>query len=104
MARFSNNLIIGRPINEVFRFVADFENMPKWNYYVVEVNKVTSGPIGIGTVFRQVRKTDTQKYKIVEFEPNRKVVVETLPPARRCRCGLRLSLRAAAQDLPMNGS
>ncbi|HET7088850.1 MAG TPA: SRPBCC family protein [Anaerolineae bacterium] len=81
MARFSNNLIIGRPINEVFRFVADFENMPKWNYYVVEVNKVTTSPIGVGTVFRQVRKTDTQRYKIVEFEPNRKVVVETLPPA-----------------------
>ncbi len=81
MARFSINLIIGRPINEVFRFVADFENMPKWNYYVVEVNKVTSGPIGVGTVFRQVRKTDTQRYQIVEFEPNRKVVVETLPPA-----------------------
>ncbi len=81
MARFSNNLIIGRPINEVFRFVADFENMPKWNYYVVEVNKVTSGPIGVGTAFRQIRKTDTQRYKIVEFEPNRKVVVETLPPA-----------------------
>jgi uncharacterized protein YndB with AHSA1/START domain len=81
MARFSNNLIIGRPINEVFRFVADFENIPKWNYYVVEVNKVTTGPIGVGTVFRQVRKTDTQRYKIVEFEPNRKVVVETLPPA-----------------------
>ncbi len=81
MARFSNNLIIGRPINEVFRFVADFENMPKWNYYVVEVSKVSPGPIGLGTTFSQVRKTDTQRYKIVEFEPNRKVVVETLPPA-----------------------
>ncbi len=81
MARFSNNLIIGRPIDEVFRFVADFENMPKWNYYVVEVNKVTPGPIGVGAAFRQVRKTDTQQYTIIEFEPNRKVVVETLPPA-----------------------
>lgn len=81
MAHFSNHLIIGRPINEVFRFVADFENMPKWNYYVVEVNKVSPGPIGVGTTFSQVRKTDTQRYQIVEFEPNRKVGIEVLPPA-----------------------
>jgi uncharacterized membrane protein len=81
MVRFSNNLIIDRPIHEVFQFVADFENMPKWNYYVVEVSKVTPGPIGVGTTFRQLRKTDTQQYKIIEFEPDRKVAIETLPPA-----------------------
>ncbi len=81
MARFSNNLIIDRPIDEVFRFVADFENMPKWNYFVVDVSKVTPGPIDVGTTFTQRRKTDAQQYRIVEFEPNRKVAVETLPPA-----------------------
>lgn len=81
MASFSNNLMIGRPIHEVFQFVADFENMSKWNYYVVEVSKITPGPIGVGTTFRQLRKTDTQQYKIIEFEPDRRVAIVTLPPA-----------------------
>ena len=81
MVRFNNNIMVDRPVNSVFQFVADFENMPKWNYYVVQVSKVTPGPIGIGTTFRQLRKIDTQQYKIITFEPDRKVAIETLPPA-----------------------
>ncbi len=81
MAGFSNSITIGRPVQEVFRFVADFVNMSKWNYYVVEVSKVTLGPIGVGTTFRQLRKTDTQEYKVIEFEPDRRVAIEMLPPA-----------------------
>jgi len=73
--------MVDRPVNNVFQFVADFENMPKWNYYVVQVSKLTPGPIGIGTTFKQLRKTDTQRYKMIAFEPNRKVAIETLPPA-----------------------
>jgi hypothetical protein len=34
----------------------------------------------LNTTFRQIRKTDSQEYKITEFEPNRRVTVETLPP------------------------
>ncbi len=79
MVRFSNNLIIDRPIDEVFRFLADFENLPKWNYYVLEVRKLSDGPIGIGTAYHQVRKTDEQDFRITEFDQNHKVTVKTLP-------------------------
>ena len=54
--------------------------MPKWNYFVLEVTKLSEGSIGLNTKFRQVRKTDTQEYRITEFEPNRRVTIETLPP------------------------
>jgi uncharacterized protein YndB with AHSA1/START domain len=81
MTRFRNEVMIARPADDVFRFVSDFENMSKWNYFVVGVHKIGSGPIGVGTVFRQARKTDTQEYQITEFEPDRRVAVETLPPA-----------------------
>jgi len=33
MTRFRNTVTIDRPIDEVFRFVANFENMSKWNYF-----------------------------------------------------------------------
>ena len=80
MLKFENELEIKRPAKEVFQFLSNFENMPKWNYFVVDVKKITDGQIGLGTTFRQVRKTDTQDYKIIEYEPDRKVAVKTIPP------------------------
>jgi len=81
LIRFSNALVINRPVEEVFEFIADFENMPKWNYFVVSVRKVTAGPISIGTSFDQVRKTDRQQYEIAEYVPNHEVSVKTTLPA-----------------------
>src|SRR5918996_4130331 len=80
MLRFKNKLVINRSVSDVFSFISNFENMPKWNYFVLEVTKLSEGSIGLNTTFRQVRKTDTQEYKITEFEPNRRVTIETLPP------------------------
>jgi uncharacterized membrane protein len=34
---FENTILIDRPTDEVFAFLSDFENIPKWNYYVLEV-------------------------------------------------------------------
>lgn len=80
LLHFKNKLEINRPVADVFSFISNFENMPKWNYFVLEVRKLSEGSIGLNTTFRQVRKTDTQEYKITEFEPNRRVTIETLSP------------------------
>ena len=37
MLEFENTIRIDRPVGEVFAFLSDFENIPKWNYYVLEV-------------------------------------------------------------------
>src|SRR4029453_9581804 len=55
MATFENTVMIRRPIADVFAFLADFENIPKWNYAIVETHKVSQGPIGVGTIYQQVR-------------------------------------------------
>jgi hypothetical protein len=78
--QFTNSLIIERPVHEVFAFISDFENMPKWNYFVVEVRKTSPGQIGSGTTFHQRRKADEQDYTITEYEPDRKVTVTTALP------------------------
>jgi uncharacterized protein YndB with AHSA1/START domain len=80
METFENSLIIQQPIEAVFDFVSDFENMPKWNYFVIDAKNVGEKPLGVGTRFKQVRKTDQQRYRIVAYEPNRLVAVETEPP------------------------
>jgi uncharacterized membrane protein len=76
---FENTIAIDRPIDEVFAFLSDFESIPKWNYYVLEVKQLSESPIGIGTTYHQVRKTDQQDFQIIEFEPNNTVAVKTLP-------------------------
>lgn len=79
MLKFENTIRINRPIAEVFTFLSDFENIPKWNYYVLKVTKVSKGPIRIGTIYHQIRKTDQQDFLITSLEQNHMVAVKTLP-------------------------
>lgn len=79
MLKFENTIRIDRPINEVFTFLSDFENIPKWNYFVREVTRVSKGSVGIGTIYHQIRETDEQDFRVTEFETNHKLAVKTLP-------------------------
>jgi len=79
MLKFENTIRIDRPAAEVFAFLSDFANIPRWNYFVLEVRKLSDGPIQVGTTYHQVRKTDEQDFRIVELEPDHKVSVKTLP-------------------------
>jgi uncharacterized membrane protein len=97
LLEFSNKLEIRRPIAEVFQFLSNFENMPKWNYFVVNVKKISDGPVGINTAFRQKRKTDSQEYKIVEYEPKKKrVAIEFQPPS--VKLTMRFTLQTSHND------
>jgi uncharacterized membrane protein len=76
---FENTIHIDRPVDEVFELLSDFENIPTWNYYVLEVRQLSESPIGVGTTYHQVRMSDEQDFRIIEFEPNHSVAVKTLP-------------------------
>ena len=78
MISFEHRIRIACPREEVFDFVSNFENVPKWNYFVNSVRKVDQIPIGMGARFHQIRKTDQQDFDIVEFDRPSKVVVKTL--------------------------
>ena len=60
VATFENTVMIRRPTAEVFGFLADFENIPKWNYAIVETHKVSQGPVGVGTIYQQVRSVPSR--------------------------------------------
>ena len=66
MATFENTVVITRPIEEVFAFLSDLENVPKWNYAIVETRKVSEGPVGQGTVYRQVRSVPNRSEERLE--------------------------------------
>lgn len=79
--QFTNSVVIDRPISEVFAFISNFENMSKWNYFVVAAINESAPGLGIGTTYRQRRKSDEQRYVVTEFDPSVRVTVRTLPPA-----------------------
>ena len=64
MATFETTVLIARPIEDVFAFLSDLENVPKWNYGIVETRKISEGPIGVGTVDQQVRSVPSQRHQL----------------------------------------
>ena len=75
--RFGSTVVIDRPIDEVFAFLADGENDTKFSARVLEIAKTTDGPIGVGTVYSSTVKDGGVKFKrrfrLTEFEPPTKI-------------------------------
>lgn len=78
MATFQNTLMIQRPIDDVFAFLADFENIPTWNYAIVQTTKTSPGPVEVGTTYRQIRSIPTRSeegFEVTAFEPTTRLEV-----------------------------
>ena len=52
MARIEGEIVIGRPVDVVFDYVADQGNEPQYNLRMVRAEKITTRPVGKGTQFR----------------------------------------------------
>jgi uncharacterized membrane protein len=63
----------------VFEFVADMRNMPKWNYFVTRVTQENGDGPELGTSYHQTRKTDSQRYEIIHYEPRQSLTIKTIP-------------------------
>ncbi|GAA2076463.1 SRPBCC family protein [Actinomadura alba] len=71
--QFEATIEIDRPIAEVFAFLADGENDPKFSPRVLRMAKSTDGPTAVGTVYASTVKDAGMKtqreFRITEFEP-----------------------------------
>ncbi len=67
---FSASTLIDRPIDEVFAFLADGTNDPKFSPRVQSIRKTTDGPVGRGTVFESTVKdagmTTQRKFELTD--------------------------------------
>ncbi len=52
MTRIDGEIVIDRPVEAVFDYVADQSNEPRYNPQMVRAEKITAGPVGKGTRFR----------------------------------------------------
>lgn len=71
---------IARPPAEVFAFVADQTNGPRWQAGLAEVRRLTGGPLGVGTEHEFVRRFAGREVatrnRFVTFEEGRYVEFE----------------------------
>src|SRR5471030_1773337 len=69
--RFGATVVIDRPIEQVFAFLADGENDPKFSSRVLEMAKTTDGAPGVGTVYASTVKDagvkTKREFKLTEF-------------------------------------
>jgi hypothetical protein len=62
--------IVNRPVEEVFDFIADERNGPRYNPRMLVAENLSDGPIGVGTRFRTELKTIGRTMPmIVELTP-----------------------------------
>jgi hypothetical protein len=70
----------------------DFENIPTWNYAIVETKKTSPGPVGVGTTYRQIRSIpdpSEEGFTVTAFEPTSRLEVHgdigaSSPPSATC--------------------
>jgi len=57
MAHISGKIVINRPVEEVFDTVADERNEPRYNPGMLRAEKLSPGPVGLGSRFRAEMRT-----------------------------------------------
>ena len=74
--------VINRPVEEIFAFMSNPENDPKWVSASSEVKITSQGPIGVGTTYRPVVTflgwRMEGESEITEYEPNRRYVQKSV--------------------------
>ncbi len=76
MINFDFSILIDRPMKDVFAFVADPNNMARWNSAVVGLQQVTPGAVAAGTKFKTVGEVMGRRIEgemqVVAYEPDTK--------------------------------
>jgi len=83
VAKIVASTTIERPTDEVWSFMLDASNMPKWIPGFLEEKVTSAGPIGMGTTL-QVKNSawpHLVEFRITEYEPGRKSTMEVASPS-----------------------
>lgn len=81
MIQHEVTLHLNRPVEQVFAFLAEYQNLRTWQSDLIENEQLTEGPLRVGTRFREVRRTGPGKSEIhgeiTDFEPNKRFSTKT---------------------------
>jgi len=76
MINLDFGMLVDKPVKDVFAFVADPNNMPKWNSAVVSLEQITPGEVGVGTKFKSTGEMMGRRIEgemqVTAYEPDTK--------------------------------
>ncbi len=74
-------VVISRPLEEVFAFVEDARNRPRWDESVEAEELTSPEPIGVGTTVRTTLRSMGREYQytwvVVEHEPPNTMTIDS---------------------------
>lgn len=67
MITFANTIEIEQDTNRVYAYLADLEHTPEWNWAITATERITPGPVGVGTQYRQTRSAPRPAVEMIEI-------------------------------------
>ena len=75
------SVLVSRPLDEVFEFIADARNRPRWDDSVDREELTSPEPIGVGTTVRTSLRSMGREYvytwEVVEHQPPSRMTIES---------------------------
>ena len=68
--------MISRSPEEVWKFLTDLSNFPKWDAGVLEAKQTSPEPLGVGSTFVTRHRWMTYSFRCSEYEPNHRFSFE----------------------------
>jgi len=103
MRRVEASAQIGASPEELFDFLADPANLPRWQTGIVSAERTSPDPVGVGSTARVVRELAGQRVavdlEITAYEAGRRLVLESAVSGIGVEATLELAPRAAGTDL-----
>jgi uncharacterized protein YndB with AHSA1/START domain len=94
------NVDIARPVEEVFDYLADARNEPAWLPGAERVEKLTDGPVGLGTRFRgRYARAGEVELELVAYERPARVTFRASSRIVEFDDAVELSARGDATEL-----
>jgi hypothetical protein len=82
VTEFDRVCVIKRPIDEVFGYLENMENLPRYDPDVDAAHKTSDGPVGLGTTGQTSGRFLGLRYmtywEVFEYEPPRKLASKTV--------------------------
>lgn len=82
MIQHEVSMYLNRPVEQVFAYLIDPNNLRAWQSNLIETEQLTESPLQVGTRFREVRRMGRQateyQAELTKFELNKRFSTKTL--------------------------
>ena len=86
MIQHEVSILLNRPVDQVFSFLADPAKQPTWQANLIDIEQLTEGPMRVGARIREVRRLGRRpaeyQAEVIAFEPNQRFALRVITGPR----------------------